>query len=302
MRPPVSAIADAILSSDSSIVSPGDRNRESVKTAIGGGELMTLLDTTDLARALDAAWDSRVPITPLSESAGLARVEDAYAIQAAWTALRISRGERVLGRKIGLTSRAMQEAAGVYEPDFGALWSSRFVEASDCRADIPHDTFIQPRLEGEIAYVLARPLRGPSVTANDVLAATGAVAASFEVVDSRIIRREFKLVDTVSDNASYGAFTLGPWDESLAGEDLRTLGMLISRNGEVVVEGIGAASLGNPALAVAWLANKLDEFGVGLEPGDIILSGSLGRAVPVDRGDTFVLELHGQPPLTMTFS
>ncbi|HUG14800.1 MAG TPA: fumarylacetoacetate hydrolase family protein [Thermomicrobiales bacterium] len=250
---------------------------------------------------LDAAWETRVPITPLSEAVGLSDVSEAYAIQAAWTELRRSRGERVLGRKIGLTSRAMQEAAGVFEPDFGALWSSRFVHAALGVATMPHDAFIQPRLEGEIAYLLGSPLRGPDVSVADVQAATDAVAASFEVVDSRIIRREFKLVDTVSDNASYGAFTLGPWDASLAGADLRALGMLISQNGELVVEGVGAASLGNPATAVAWLANKLDEFGVGLDRGDIILSGSLGRAVPIAKGDTFVLELHGQPPLTMSF-
>lgn len=262
---------------------------------------MTVIDPVSLAQHLDDAWHSRVPIVPLSEAAGLSDVRDAYAIQVAWTDLRVRRGERVLGRKIGLTSRAMQEAAGVFEPDFGTLWSSRFVLPAGGVAEIRHDTFIQPRLEGEIAYLLGRPLRGPNVTVDDVLTATDAVAASFEVVDSRIIRREFKLVDTVSDNASYGAFTLGPWDDRLAGVDLRTLGMLISRNGEIVVEGVGAASLGNPASAVAWLANKLNEFSVGLSSGDIVLSGSLGRAVPIERGDVFVMELHGQPPLTMSF-
>lgn len=262
---------------------------------------MANLNPTELAAALDAAWDSRVPITPLSEAVGLSEVADAYAIQAASTVLRLGRGERVMGRKIGLTSRAMQEAAGVFEPDFGTLWSSRYVQAIDGIATVPHGTFIQPRIEGEIAFLLEKPLRGPGTTIDDVLEATAGIAASFEVVDSRIIRREFKLVDTVSDNASYGAFTLGPWDENIAGVDLRTLGMLISQNGAVVVEGVGAASLGHPALAVAWLANKLDEFGVGLEPGEIVLSGSLGRAVPIEQGDEFVMELHGRPALTMRF-
>jgi 2-keto-4-pentenoate hydratase len=262
---------------------------------------MTALDPSELARQLDSAWDRRVPITPLSEAVGLSAVEDAYAIQDAWTQLRLARGERVLGRKIGLTSRAMQEAAGVYEPDFGTLWSSRFIEARQGRAEIPHETFIQPRLEGEIAFLLGTALSGPDVTAEQALAATDALAVSFEVVDNRIIRKEFKLVDTVSDNASYGAYTLGPWSRALTRTDLRTLGMLISLNGEIVVEGVGAASLGHPAKAVAWLANKLAEFGVGLEPGDVVLSGSLGRAVPVAKGDTFLLEMHEQPPLTLAF-
>jgi 2-keto-4-pentenoate hydratase len=260
------------------------------------------MDHAALARRLDDAWDTHETITPLSESEGLTSVDDAYAIQAAWTDIRTARGERVLGRKIGLTSRAMQEAAGVYEPDFGALWSSRYVEARNGVAELPHATFIQPRMEGEIAFLLGKPLRGPGVTIDDVLAATDALAASFEIVDSRIIRKEFKLVDTVSDNASYGAFTLGPWDRSLAGTDLRTLGMLLSQNGEVVVEGVGHASLGHPALAVAWLANKLAEFDITLESGDIVLSGSLGRALPIQQGDEWLMELHGQPPLTMRFA
>jgi 2-keto-4-pentenoate hydratase len=259
------------------------------------------MDHAALAGRLDQAWDTHKTITPLSESEGLTSVDDAYAIQSAWTALRIARGERVLGRKIGLTSRAMQEAAGVYEPDFGALWSSRYVEAKDGVAELPHATFIQPRMEGEIAFLLGKPLRGPGVTIDDVLSATDALAASFEVVDSRIIRKEFKLVDTVSDNASYGAFTLGPWDRSLVKTDLRTLGMLLSHNGEVVVEGVGYASLGHPALAVAWLANKLAEFDITLQPNDIILSGSLGRAIPIERGDEWTMEVHSQPSLTMRF-
>jgi 2-keto-4-pentenoate hydratase len=195
----------------------------------------------------------------------------------------------------------MREAAGVYEPDFGALWSSRFVEAVDGLAEIPHATFIQPRLEGEIAFLMERPLAGPGVTVDDVLAATEALAASFEVVDSRIVREQFSLVDTVSDNASYGAFALGPWSTALVQQDLRTLGMLVTRGDKAVVEGIGYASLGHPANAVAWLVNKLAEFGIGLEAGDIVLSGSLGAAIPVEAGDTFTMRLHGQPPLTMRF-
>jgi 2-keto-4-pentenoate hydratase len=127
------------------------------------------------------------------------------------------------------------------------------------------------------------------------------VAVAVEVVDSRITDWRIQLTDTVADNASYGALAVGPWSRSLRTADLRTLGMLIHHNGRLAVEGIGAAALGNPARAVAWLANKLTTFGVRLEPGDIVLSGSLGRAIPVHGGDLLILEVHGQPPLSVAF-
>lgn len=166
---------------------------------------------------------------------------------------------------------------------------------------MPRDLLIQPRLEGEIAFLIGRRLQGPGVTLQQVLAATEAVALSVEIVDSRIEAWRIKLADTIADDASFGAFTVGPWSRSLLHEDLRTVGMVIHKNGEHVTEGIGAAALGHPARCVAWLANKLAEFGVALEPGDIVLSGSLARAVPAEQGDIFVVELHGQPPLTVRF-
>ena len=255
-----------------------------------------------LARRLDEAWENRKPVAPLSESAGLDTVESAYAVQTAWSQLRLSRGEEIIGRKIGLTSFAMQEQLGVDEPDYGGLWASRYFPAEDGRVGMPADTFLQPRLEGEIAFRIGKPLRGPDTTLEDVLTATEALAVAVEVVDSRIEDWRIKLVDTIADNASYGGFTVGPWSDSLREVDLRTVGMLIHQNDVPVVEGIGAAALGHPARAVAWLANKLSSFGVTLEPGDIVLSGSLGKAVPAQRGDVFVLEAHGQPPLTVAFS
>jgi 2-keto-4-pentenoate hydratase len=261
----------------------------------------TTVDTEALARRLDEAWESRKPIAPLGESEGLEDVERAYEIQTRWSELRLSRGERIIGRKIGLTSFAMQEQLGVSEPDYGSLWESRYFPASGGRAEIPAEPLLQPFLEGELAFLIGRPLAGPGVTLQEALAATDALAVAVEVVDSRIEDWNIKLPDTIADNASYGGFTTGPWSRSLREADLRTVGMLINKSGSRVAEGMGAASLGHPAEAVAWLANKLASFGTSLEPGDIVLSGSLGRAVPAQQGDVFVLEAHGQPPLTVSF-
>jgi 2-keto-4-pentenoate hydratase len=259
------------------------------------------LDYAALARQLDDAWETRRLIQPLSRAAGLATIDEAYVVQSAWSALREGRGERIVGRKIGLTSRAMQEQAGFDRPDFGRLWASRYFEAEGGRAEIPHDLFLQPRIEGEIAFRLGKSLSGPGATPADVLAATEALAASFEVVDSRFVRQDFKVIDTIADNASYGAFTLGVWDARMLDGDLRLVEMTMEQNGDAVVEGTGADSLGHPANAVAWLANTLAEYDVRLEPGDIVLSGSLGRAIHVRKGDTFTLRMTGQAALTVVF-
>jgi 2-keto-4-pentenoate hydratase len=266
------------------------------------GSAGTAIDTDALARRLNEAWENREPVAPLSESDGLDDVDRAYEIQTKWSELRAGRGERIIGRKIGLTSFAMQEQLGVSEPDYGSLWSSRYFPARGGRAEIPAESFLQPFLEGELAFLIRKPLAGPGVTLQTALAATEALAVAVEVVDSRIEDWNIKLPDTIADNASYGGFTTGPWSRSLREVDLRTLGMLINKSGKRVAEGMGAASLGHPAEAVAWLANKLASFGTELKPGDIVLSGSLGRAVPAKQGDVFVLEAHGQPPLTVTFT
>ena len=260
------------------------------------------VDTEALARRLDEAWENREPIAPLSESEGLEDVDRAYEIQTLWSEMRIGRGERIVGRKIGLTSFAMQEQLGVSEPDYGSLWDSRYFPAQGGRTEMPAEPFLQPFLEGELAFLIGRPLAGPNVTLQEALAATDALAVAVEVVDSRIEDWNIKLPDTIADNASYGAFSTGPWSRSLREVDLRTVGMLINQSGSRVAEGMGSASLGHPAEAVAWLANKLSSFGTTLEPGDIVLSGSLGNAVPVHRGDVFVLEAHGQSPFTVSFT
>jgi 2-keto-4-pentenoate hydratase len=260
--------------------------------------------TTPLAsssQALQRAWEERTPLEPLRRTHTDQRLDDAYAIQSAWTEQRVAEGERILGRKIGLTSLAVQEQMGVDEPDYGTLWGSRFFAAAGGRAVAPAELFLQPRIEGELAFLLGEPPSGETIGIHDVLAATEAVAATIEIVDSRIADWDIELFDTVADNASYGGFTLGPWSRELRGEDLRTVGMALSRDGETVSSGLGAAALGHPARAVAWLLNKLRSYGVEAKAGDVILSGALGPTVVAAEGDIFTLQMHGQPPLTIAF-
>src|ERR687884_409222 len=169
----------------------------------------TAVDTEAPARRLNQGWENREPIAPLSESEGLEDVDRAYEIQTAWSEMRIGRGERIIGRKIGLTSFAMQEQLGVSEPDYGSLWDSRYFPASGGRAEIPFEPLLQPFLEGELAFLIGRPLAGPNVTLQEALAATDALAVAVEVVDSRIEDWNIKLPDTIADNASYGGGTNG---------------------------------------------------------------------------------------------
>lgn len=264
-----------------------------------GGMVADRID--EIARRLDRAWEERKTIRPLSDTEGLDSPTVAYRIQTRWSELRAERGERVLGHKIGLTSQAMRDQIGVDEPDYGRLWESRSYLARGGRASIPADVFLQPRIEGELAFLIGKPLDCTDCTAEEALVATDAVAVAAEVIDSRITDWEIKLVDTIADNASFGAFTLGPWDPVLPDADLRTIGMLVQHNGVTAVEAVGNAVLGHPARAVAWLAGALNRLGVSLLPGDIVLSGALGRSLPAVRGDEFVIETHGQPPLTVVF-
>ena len=260
------------------------------------------VDALALAQSLDAAWRTRTPIAPLSDLGLGLSVEDAYAIQSAWSDMRIARGEQIVGRKIGLTSTAIQQQLGVSEPDYGALWKSDFYEAAGGRVEIAASAFLQPRIEAEVAFLIRDELGGGHVTAEDVLAATEACATGVEIVDSRIADWKIKLVDTIADNASFGAFTLGPWDKSGPSQDLAELAMVVRHNGEVAAEGMGKAALGHPAKSTAWLANKLYQFGVTLKPGDVVISGGITKMLPVKAGDTFVFSLTGQPDLTVAFT
>jgi 2-keto-4-pentenoate hydratase len=263
---------------------------------------MTTPVIENIAERLDTAWRTRTPIPPISESDGVNDAATAYAIQTHWTNMRLARGEKIAGRKIGLTSQAIQQQLGVGEPDYGTLWQSSYYPAADGRVTILASDFLQPRIEGEVAFLIGKPLRGPNVAPQDVLAATEACALGVEIVASRIADWRIKLADTIADNASYGGFTLGPWDKQLREADLAALAMTVQHNGALTAEGVGAAALGHPARSTAWLANKLSEFGVGLEPGDIVISGGITKMLPVKAGDEFVFTLTGQPSVMVSFA
>ncbi len=255
-----------------------------------------------LASRLDTAWQTGVPIQPISETEGITDVKVAYAIQTCWANMRLAGGDAIVGRKIGLTSLAIQQQLGVNEPDYGALWQSSYYQAVEGQVEIPAKNFLQPRIEGEIAFLIGKPLDQPGVNPEQVLAATDACALGVEIVASRIADWRIKLVDTIADNASYGGFTLGPWDQQMREADLAALSMSIHHNGELAATGTGAAALGHPARSTAWLANKLLEYGSPLQPGDVVISGGITRMLPVQAGDTFLFSLTGQPPLTVRFS
>ena len=259
------------------------------------------IDAKAIAEQLDAAWRNSAPIEPLSESQGLSKVEDAYAIQTHWTQMRLDRGEKIAGRKIGLTSIAIQQQLGVSEPDYGTIWQSSHYATVNNRVEIPAGDFLQPRLEAEVAFLIGRPLQGPHITPQEVLAATDAMGVVVEIVASRIADWRIKLVDTIADNASYGGFVLGQWNSNLRNADLRTLGFTVHKNGELAAEGVGAAAMGHPALSVAWLANKLHQFNINLQPGDVILSGGVTKMLPVAAGDSFTFNMTGQPSLALRF-
>lgn len=263
----------------------------------------TAFDATALARRLDAALRERVPIEPPSADGGLAAIADAYAAQRAWAELREAAGDRIVGRKIGLTSPAMQQQMGVGEPDFGDLWASCDLgSGGGDDTTVALDRFVQPRAEGEVAFLLGADLGRPEVTEDDARAAVEAAAPAVEIVDSRIADWRIQLVDTVADNASFGAFVCGRWSAELARADLPALPMRVLRDGTEVVAETGAAVLGSPLVAVAWLARKLDSFGVGLRAGDVVLSGSFGGALPIAAGDRYTVAVGDQPPLTVTFA
>jgi 2-keto-4-pentenoate hydratase len=262
---------------------------------------MTLLQETrlsDLAARLRTAETDRAPIAPLTEELPDLTVEDAYRIQELNVRARLDAGEVIRGRKIGLTSVAMQQQLGVSEPDFGAIFASMIVEEGD---PVPSWDLIHPRAEAEIAFVMAEALRGPGVTALDALRAVAGAVPAIEVIDSRVADWKIQLPDTIADNASAARVVCRGRLTPVADLDLRLLGMVFSHNGEVVATGAGAAVLGNPIRCVAWLANKLGEFGVGLEAGDLVLAGALTGAVSVAPGDTLTAEFAAIGSVTTTF-
>ena len=243
-----------------------------------------------LGDELYEALSQRRVLEPLSTRYPDISIADAYAVQQHMLARRIAAGERVVGKKIGVTSKAVMDMLGVFQPDFGWLTDGMVFNEGEA---VPASSLIQPKAEGEIAFVLKKTLQGPGVTAADVLAATEGVMACFEIVDSRIRDWKIKIQDTVADNASCGVFVLGDRLVDPRDVDLATCGMVLEKNGEIVATGAGAAALGHPANAVAWLANTLGADGIALEAGEVVLSGSLAAMVPVKAGDNLRVTIGG---------
>jgi 2-oxopent-4-enoate hydratase len=242
-----------------------------------------VVDIAAFANELAEAERTRTQIAPLSSRADLTAA-DAYAIQLANVHQRIAAGERVVGKKVGLTAKPIQIALGVDQPDFGHLFASMAVaDGGTCAID----ELIQPRAEAEIGIILKRDLRGPGLTDLDVLDATEALVPMLEIVDSRITDWKIRFVDTVADNGSAARFVVGTQRTPPAGIDTRTVGVVFEKNGELVGTGAGAAVLGaTPYRAVAWLANTLAADGLELNAGDVIMPGALCAMVPAGRGDT----------------
>lgn len=230
------------------------------------------------ATRLDEARRLGSPIDPISESAPLLDVRSAYRIQQAWISRRVEAGAVVRGYKVGLTSKAMQEQLGVDQPDAGRLLDDMFVRDARVRLD----AFIQPKVEPEIAFVLAAPLRGPGVGERDVASAVGEVCGALELIDSRIRDWRITIVDTVADNASSGAVALGSMRRPLGDVDVLAETVSLFAAGSEVARGVGSAVMGNPLAAVAWLANLLAEQGEELLPGQVVLPGSMTPAAPVN--------------------
>lgn len=236
------------------------------------------------ADALATAAADRAPIDPLTTTYPDIDVVDAYEIQLTNIRRRLAAGAAIRGHKVGLSAKAMQQMLGVDEPDYGHLLDDMFVFEG---FDLPIADYCQPRVEVEVGFVLAEPLSGPSCSVADVLRATAYVAPCLELIDSRVKDWKIKLCDTVADNASSAGIVIGGKATPVNNIDLRTIGAVLRRNGEIIDTGAAGAVLGNPATAVAWLANKVHAFGVTLEPGHVILPGSCTKMHPVNPGDSF---------------
>lgn len=248
---------------------------------------------TELSYRLDNAEKTKTQIRQFSQEFPDMTIEDAYAVQHAWIQLKLAGGRKILGHKIGLTSKAMQYAVGISEPDYGVLLDDMFYQDG---AEIPTERFISTRIEAELAFVLKSRLEGPNCTIFDVLNATDYVTPALEILDTRIERVDpntgstRKVFDTISDNAANAALVLGGRPFKPQDIDMRWISAICMRNGQIEETGVAAGVLNNPAYGVAWLANRLAPHGVCLEPGQVILSGSFIRPVDARKGDTFTAD------------
>jgi 2-keto-4-pentenoate hydratase len=257
---------------------------------------MPIADPAAAARALYEARRTGVPIAPFTDSDPSLGMADGYAVQQHLAAMLADEGETTVGYKVGLTSRPMQQMLGVDSPDYGPVLGSTLYASG---AEVPLGKFIQPKIEAEIVFVLGERLAGPGVSVADASRATAGVCAAMEIVDSRITDWRIKLADTVADLASNGAVAISSRIVPLPGLDTRLIGMMLTRNGELIDTGAGAAALGDPLGVVAWLANTLGEHRIALEPGYLVMTGALHAAVPMAAGDVFRAEFDRLGPVTV---
>jgi len=256
-------------------------------------------DRRTAAEALATAELEREPIAPLTETYERLDVTDAYHVQIIGVQRRLRAGHRVCGHKVGLTSAPMQRLLGVDEPDFGHLMDD-MLHAEGSTIEV--ERYCAPKIEPELAFCLNAPLAGPGVTVADVLRATAFVMPALEIIDSRIADWKLTLADTVADNASSAGVVLGGTATRIDAIDPRLVGVVLRRNGEIVETGASGAALGNPVAAVAWLANRLAGFGVGLAAGQIVLPGSCTRAIDVTAGTTFRAEFDLLGSVSVSFA
>jgi 2-oxopent-4-enoate/cis-2-oxohex-4-enoate hydratase len=270
-----------------------------------GGEVRKdriMLSDADIDRYGDELHDAfldRRTVPNLRDRVPGITIDDAYRIQSRFVDRRLKAGETIVGKKIGVTSAAVMNMLGVYEPDFGQLLSGMVYEDG---ATIPLSTLIQPRAEGEIGFVLKHDLTGPGITAVDVLRATDYLLPCFEIVDSRIDNWDIKIVDTVADNASCGVYVLGTERVDPYDVDLQLVGMTIEQDGELFTTGAGAAVQGSPVNAVVWLANTLGRLGIPFRAGEVILSGSLAAMAWVKGPSELTCSFGGLGSCSVTFA
>lgn len=239
------------------------------------------------------------PLSPLRKALGGASIADAYAIQSANTAYWLGQGRRRVGAKIGLTAKSVQAQLGVDQPDFGTL----FADMGVCDGGtVPAGRLIQPKVEAEVAFRLARPVDVSRLSLVEIAGAVACAMPAIEIVDSRIENWDIGIVDTVADNASSGLFVLGENECPLSAINLEHCRMTLTRDGEVVSTGTGAACLGNPLNALGWLARTMAEFGAPLGAGDIVLAGALGPMVAALPGDAFTATIAGLGPVSVRFA
>lgn len=250
------------------------------------------------AARLREAQSSRQACAPVRQLIGEDDIRAAYAVQEAGTRERIAAGARLCGRKIGLTSVAVQKQLGVSQPDYGMLFADMEIPDGGCA---PAARLLQPRAEAEIAFVLGRDLDAGTPTAGQMLRAIDHALCAIEIVDSRIANWDIRIADTIADNASSGLYVLGGRPRMVHDIDLLLCGMVARRNGEIVSTGAGAACMGNPLAAAAWLAGAMAAAGRPLKAGEIILSGALGPMAPVSAGDVFEAQVQGLGSVRVAF-